>query len=296
MSQGPQAGCAARVARHPGRGRRRGHVHRPPGHAPARLRRRRTPVTRRPSRPRPPSTNVGGHGRALDLRDPVAGVQREDPVHRRTTSGTTCSRSRRTCCTCRARPSPTPPSARGSASLLEEELRRRAARGLRARHASRRRRPAARRHDALGGSRRRARTAHRSRVAAERAVRAARPDPRAARRGRGRPRDGRHRRRPAHARDALRARRPGGRRRRRVPLPAAAVGLRHPSSGARPLPHRASRRDLHRRAGRRTRSAASPPRTTSRPRSHVARSTPPIRWRRSTASRSPSPTTRSRCR
>ena len=91
------------------------------------------------------------------------------------------------------------------------------------------------------------------------------------RRGRGRPRDRRHGRGPAHARDLVRAGRPRGRGRRRVPLAAAAVGLRHPSRGARPLPHRAPRRDLDRRAGRRARSAASPRRRTWRPRSRAAR-------------------------
>ena len=175
-------------------------------------------------------------------------------------------------------------------------LRRRAARGLRPRHASGRRRPAARRHDALGRSRRRPRTAHRPLVAAQQAVRAARPVARASRRGRGRAGDGRDGRRPAHPPDALRAGRPGGRRRRRVPLPSAAVGLRHPSSRRSATTSPSTPSSSRPSRWMPTRSAASPRRTTSRPRSRAARSTPPIPWRRSTASRSPSPITRSRCR
>ena len=103
-----------RVARHPVGHGRGGHVHRAPGHAPVRLRRRglgaRADVRgrgRRDQRRRP--------GLALDLRDAVARLQREDPVHPRRRVGRADRRRRRACCTCRMPPSRTPRSARRSA-------------------------------------------------------------------------------------------------------------------------------------------------------------------------------------
>ena len=130
-------------------------------------------------------------------------------------------------------------------------VRGRAARRLRPEHAPGRGRPAARRHHALGGRRLRAGPADRAREPARRALRAARPDARAPGRARRRRRHRRHGRGPAHARDVLRARRPRRGRRRRVPLPAAAVGVGHPPGRARALPHGASGRDLDGRARRR---------------------------------------------
>ena len=66
-----------------------------------------------------------------------------------------------------------------------------------------------------------------------------------------------------------------------------ASGIRPRALGS--LPDRASGRDLDRRTGCRTRSAASPRRRISRRRSPDARSTPPTPWRRSTASPSSEP-------
>ena len=111
---GAAGGGVPRVARHPVRHRRGGHVHRSPGHAPPRLRRRglgaRADVPRRGRRDQRRRA-----GRALDVRDPATGVQREGAVHRRRRVGRARSRPRRDCCTRRARRSRTPPSAAASA-------------------------------------------------------------------------------------------------------------------------------------------------------------------------------------
>ena len=120
MSQGPQAGDLRESLGTPGRRGRRGHVHRAPGHAPARLRRRGLGARADlPGRGRRDERRRSG--RALDLRDPVARVQREDPVHRRRRVGRPARGRRRACCTCRARPSPTRRSARAIRALLEED-------------------------------------------------------------------------------------------------------------------------------------------------------------------------------
>ena len=69
---------------------------------------------RRPSPPRPPRRTSAGRARtgpAPPRRRRSARRSRSSP----TTSGTTCSRSRRTCCTCRAPPSRTRRSGRASA-------------------------------------------------------------------------------------------------------------------------------------------------------------------------------------
>ena len=111
-----------RVARHPGGRRRRGHVHgarraRTSSTSAARAR-----ATRRPSRAAAVATNVGGQGAHWTCATPSPGVQREDPVHRRRRVGRPHRRRRATCCTCRARPSPTPPIGDAIRSLLEEEF------------------------------------------------------------------------------------------------------------------------------------------------------------------------------
>ena len=117
-----------------------------------------------------------------------------------------------------------------------------------------RRRPAARRHAAVERHRRRPRPAGRRRrrrpvhAAARDAVRPAGP-------GR-RPRRRRRAARPAHRRRGGGPGRRRRRRRRRAPHPAAAVGLRHPPGGARPLPHRAPAAVRRRRGAPRRPAAA----------------------------------------
>ena len=227
-------------------------------------------ATRRPFPAAAASTNVGGHGRALDLRDAVARVQREDPLHRRRRVGRpargregSAARAGRGLRRLRGR--------RGHPLAAGGGVRRRAARGLRPEHASGRRRPAAGRHDALGGSRCRARPARRSGFAAERAVRAARPVARPPRRG------ARTAAPPvSRSRTCAPARRGScpptwwSSRRTRSAL-RSCCGPPASARRSRPLPHRASRRHLDRRASTPTGSAASRPRRISMPRSRVAR-------------------------
>ena len=110
-----------RVPRHPGRRGRRGHVHRAPGHAPARLRRRGLRA-----RADLPGRGRGDQrrwpGRALDVRDPAPPRSARSSTSSTTTSGKTSSRPPRDCCTCRAPPSPTPRSAAAIRTLLDGEF------------------------------------------------------------------------------------------------------------------------------------------------------------------------------
>ena len=268
---GTAGGCAARIARHPGQCGRRGHVHRPPGHAPDRLRWRRAPAhapdASRRRRRRRTSAAWGRTGRA---RLPSPAFSEKIPFIADDEWDDLLATAKDLL---HVQSAAFADSAVGEGIRVAARggVRRRAARRLRAEHASRSpatRSPTARcagpvptscsarsstphRRSARGSSCTTSSLVRRVEVEDGRATGVTVEDLRT-------------------RETRVRAGRPGGRGRRRVPLSAAAVGLRHPSHGARALPHRASRRDLDRRARCRTRSAASPPRTTSTPRSHVA--------------------------
>ena len=107
-------------------------------------------------------------GCALDLRDAVARLQREDPLHSGRRMGRARSRTRSSCCTSRAQRSPTPAVGEAIRSLLDEEFGAELPDGYGVGTLPVAGDPQPDGSDALGGGRRRARPADRARTARSR--------------------------------------------------------------------------------------------------------------------------------